>query len=135
MVFELNAQFITEQRSVTAEYRCGVIVVETPGGPVFAHSLARAVSIACEAIGPLMERADRAGEGWGLMVSAGPASVAYGNWPSSPPREPTPQLEGLRRILDQYRPGDGARGALNNAAKVIEAFAEHQRRRRQSSAA
>lgn len=130
MVFELDAQFLTEDRGITAEYRRGAIVVETPSGPHVARTLGGAIKIACDVVGPLMERGDRAGEGWGLMVRAGAASVAYGNWPAGPPREPGPELEGLRRILDQYRPGDGARAALNNACKIIEAFAE--RRRSQS---
>jgi len=130
VVFELDAQFLTEDRGITAEYRRGAIVVETPSGPHVARTLGGAIKIACDVVGPLMERGDRAGEGWGLMVRAGAASVAYGNWPAGPPREPGPELEGLRRILDQYRPGDGARAALNNACKIIEAFAE--RRRSQS---
>lgn len=127
MVFELNAQFLTEDRVISAEYRRGALVVKTPSGPQVARTLSGAIRIACDAVGPLMERADRAGGGWGLMVRAGEASVAYGNWPTGPPGEPGPELEGLRRILDQYRPGDGARTALNNACKVIEAFAERSR--------
>jgi hypothetical protein len=127
VVFELNAQFLTEDRGATAVYRRGAIVVETPSGPHVARTLSGAIKIACDVVGPLMERGDRAGEGWGLMVRAGEASVAYGNWPAGPPGEPGPELEGLRRILDQYRPGDGARAALNNACKVIDAFAERRR--------
>jgi hypothetical protein len=124
MVFELNAQFIHETASARAEFRRGGMVVITDLGMRQARDLSRAIKIACAEVGPLMERGDRAGEGWGLMVAAGPVSVPYGNWPSGPPREPGPELEGLRRILDQYRPGDGARAALQNATKVIEAYAE-----------
>jgi hypothetical protein len=124
MVFELQAQFIHESASASAQRRGGGLVVITSTGLQRARDLSRAIRIACAEIGPLMERGDRAGEGWGLMVAAGPASVAYGNWPTGPPREPGPELEGLRRILDQYRHGDGARAALQNATKVIEAYAE-----------
>ena len=76
-----------------------------------------------EEVGPLMESGDRHRGGWGLMVSAGPACVCYGNWPGGRPGEPGPELDALRRILREYRPHDGARGALANACKVIEAFA------------
>lgn len=127
VVFELHAQFLTENQAVTAVYRREAIVVETPSGPHVARTLSGAIKTACDAVGPLMESADRAGEGWGLMVRAGEVSVAYGNWPAGPPGAPGPELEGLRRILDQYRPGDGARAALNNACKIVEAFAERRR--------
>jgi hypothetical protein len=129
MVFELNAQFIHEDASASAERMGSMFVVNTPAGPRRAKDLSRAIRIACEEIGPLMERGDKAGEGWGLLVSAGPACVAYGNWPTGPPREPGPELEGLHRILAEYRPGDGARAALVNAIKIIEAFAERRRLR------
>lgn len=135
MVFELSAQFISEQERVTAEYRRGAILVNTSNGAHVARSLSKAVGIACEAVGPMMERGDRAGGGWGLLVKAGPACVAYGNWPGGPPGDPGPELEGLRKILNQYRPGDGARAALNNAAKVIEAFAQRRRGEGQRRAA
>jgi hypothetical protein len=46
------------------------------------------------------------------MVRAGEASVAYGNWPARPPGEPGPELEGLRRILDQYDVDETRPGAL-----------------------
>lgn len=127
MVFELNAQFIQETASATTERRGRVLFINTSAGIRRARDLSQAIRIACEEIGPLMERGDKAGEGWGLLATAGPACVAYGNWPAGFPREPSPELEGLRQILAEYRPRDGARAALANAVKVIEAFAERSR--------
>jgi hypothetical protein len=124
MVFELNAQFIEESSNALAERRGSLLIVSTSAGTRPARDLSRAIKIACEEIGPLMERGDKVGEGWGLLVTAGAACVAYGNWPAGSPREPGPELEGLRQILAEYRPGDGARAALGNAIKVVEAFAE-----------
>jgi hypothetical protein len=124
MIFELHGQFI-EDTAVARATRTGsslVVAMETDARR--AANLTRAIRIACAHVGPLMERGDRAGEGWGLLVVAGPASVAYGNWPAGPPRRPGPELEALRRILAEYRPGDGARAALHNSTKVIEAYAD-----------
>jgi hypothetical protein len=129
MVFKFDAQFLSERRSVSATRRGGVFALDTPAGPVVARTLTKALRSACEIIGPLMERGDRAGEGWGLLVTVGGVCVPYGNWPQGPPAEPSPEIEGLRRILDEYRPEDGARAALNNAAKIVEAFAARQPRR------
>jgi hypothetical protein len=123
MVFELHGQFIHRSASARAERRGPGFVVMTPAGRRRAHSLDRATRIACEVIGPLMEAGDKAGEGWGLVVIAGPASLCYGNWPGGSPAEPGPELPELARIIREYRPGDGARGALANACKVIDAFA------------
>jgi hypothetical protein len=124
MIFELHGQFITRTAVVTAEARNGGLVVSAPQGICRARDLTRAIRIACDVIGPLMEAGDKAGEGWGLLVVASSVSVAYGNWPAGVPREPGPELELLRRIVSEYRPGDGARAALRNAAKVIEAYAD-----------
>jgi hypothetical protein len=132
MNFELHGQFVTRTAEVSAEGGNGGLAVSTPQGTRRAPNLARAIRLACEVIGPLMEAGDKTGEGWGLLVVAGSVSVAYGNWPAGLPREPGPELALLRRILSEYRPGDGARAALQNAAKVIEAYADqnHQRFRR-----
>lgn len=127
MIFELHGRFIGETLAVRASVGTGSLVVTTEAGARRVRDLSHAIRIACAEMGPVMERGDRVGEGWGLLVVAGPASVAYGNWPVGAPRETRPELEGLRRILDLYRPGDGARAALHNAAKVVEAFAGHGR--------
>jgi hypothetical protein len=129
MIFELHGRFVHETVTVRAVAGVGGVVVTTEAGARRGRDLSHAIRIACTEIGPLMERGDRAGEGWGLLVVAGPASVAYGNWPAGPPREPGPELATLRRILALYRPGDGARAALNNAAKVIDAYADRGGRR------
>jgi len=126
MIFELQAQFITDHATARAERtHLGLIVMTTDGGRQRARGLCQAIQIACQEAGPLMERGDRAGEGWGLMVAVGPVSVAYGNWPGGQqPRRPRPEHDLLRRILAEYRPGDGARGALKNAARVIRAYGD-----------
>jgi hypothetical protein len=124
MVFELNAQFIEETASVTVDRWNGAYVLRSDGETRPARDLGQAIRLACEYIGPLMECGDRLGEGWGLLVTAGRACVGYGNWPAGPPAKPSPELEGLRRILREYRPSDGARAALSNACRVIEAYAE-----------
>jgi hypothetical protein len=124
MVFELQAQFIEETRSVTVDRWGGGYVLRSAGATRRARDLRQATRFACEEIGPLMERGDRLGEGWGLLVTAGRACVGYGNWPLGSAAEPSPELEGLRRILREYRPSDGARAALANACRVIEAYAE-----------
>lgn len=129
MIFELRAQFINQRADVRVEQAHGVLIVRSGGLTHRARDLSQAIRIAAAAVGPLMERGDRLGEGWGLMVVAGLASVAYGNWPSGPPGDPRRGPPGLDAILRQYRPGDGARGALQNAIKVIEAFAEYRPRR------
>ncbi len=124
MIFELHGQFI-EQTTVARASQTGsgfLVATEVDAGR--AGSLAGAIRLACAHVGPLMERGDRNGEGWGLLVVAGPVSVAYGNWPAGPPREPGSDFELLRRILAEYRPGDGARAALHNSTKVIEAYAD-----------
>jgi hypothetical protein len=126
MIFELQAQFIDQHADARVEAGPGIFLVHSEGLTHRARGLAQAIRIAAAAVGPLMERGDRFGEGWGLMVVAGPASVAYGNWPVGPPGDPRKGPSGLDEILRQYRPGDGARAALQNAIKVIEAFAERQ---------
>lgn len=125
MIFELHGQFI-EETAVARATRAGsgVILVNLETDARHAVNLTGAIRIACAHVGPLMERGDRAGLGWGLLVVAGPVSVAYGNWPAGPPRRPGPDLEVLRRILAEYRPHDGARAALHNSTKVIEAYAD-----------
>lgn len=129
MIFELRAQFIDQRADARVEQGPGALVVRSGRLTHRARDLSQAIRIAAAAIGPLMERGDRLGEGWGLMIAAGPASVAYGNWPSGPPGDPRRGPSGLDAILRQYRSGDGARGALQNAIKVIEAFAEYRPRR------
>jgi len=124
MTFELQAQFIDQHAGARVETGPGVFLVHSEGRTRRARSLARAIRFAAEAVGPLMDRGDQFGEGWGLMVVAGPASVAYGNWPVGPPGDPRKGPPGLDQILRQYRAGDGARAALQNAIKVVEAFAE-----------
>ena len=124
MVFELQAQFIGETAGVTVDRLGGAYLLRSAGGTRRARDLGQAIRLACKKIGPLMERGDRLGEGWGLLVAAGPACVGYGNWPPGSPAKPSPELEDLRRILREYRQRDGARAALANACQVVEAYAE-----------
>lgn len=126
MIFELQAEFIDQRASARAERTPhGLIVTTIDGHCQRATGLPQAIRIACQEVGPLMERGDRMGEGWGLMVAVGRVSVGYGEWPTGPPpRQPRPQDDLLRRILAEYRPRDGARGALDNAVKVIRAYAD-----------
>lgn len=134
MIFELQAQFVGQRAGASVESEPGVFLVHSEGLTHRARDLSQAIRIAAAAVGTLMERGDRFGEGWGLMVAAGGVSVAYGSWPTGPPRDASEAPEGLRAILDQYRSGDGARAALQNAIKVIEAFAENRPRRVQRAA-
>jgi uncharacterized protein (DUF58 family) len=129
MIFELQAQFIDQHAAARVELGPGLFLVHSEGLTHRARDLDRAIRIAAATVGPLMERGDRFGEGWGLMVVAGPASVAYGNWPVGPPGDPRKGPPGLDQILRQYRPGDGARAALQNAIRVIEVFAERRSHR------
>jgi hypothetical protein len=129
VTFELQAQFIDQRAGASVEPGPGVLLVRSEGLTNRARDLSQAIRIAAAAVGPLMERGDRLGEGWGLMVATGAVSVAYGSWPTGPPRNPSEAPEGLQAILNQYRSGDGARAALQNAIKVIEAFAEYRPRR------
>jgi hypothetical protein len=128
VIFELQAQFIDQRVCASVESGPGVLLVRSEGLTHRAGSLSQAIRIAAAAVGTLMERGDRLGEGWGLMVAAGAVSVAYGSWPTGPPRDPGEAPEDLQAILRQYRSGDGARAALQNAIKVIEAFAEYRPR-------
>jgi hypothetical protein len=128
MIFELQAQFIDQRAVASVEAGPGVLLVRSDGLSHRARELSQAIRIATGAVGTLMERGDRLGEGWGLMVGAGVVSVAYGSWPTGPPRDPSEAPESLRAILNQYRSGDGARAALQNAIKVVEAFAEYRPR-------
>jgi hypothetical protein len=128
IIFELQAQFIDQRARVSVESGPGVLLVRSEGLTHRARSLSQAIRITAATIGTVMERGDRLGEGWGLMVAAGAVSVAYGSWPTGPPRDPGEAPRELRAILSQYRPGDGARAALRNAIKVIEAFAEPRQR-------
>jgi len=125
VIFELQAQFISQRAGVSVESGPGVLLVRSEGLTHRARDLSQAIRIAAAAVGTLMERGDRLGEGWGLMVAAGAVSVAYGSWPAGPPRDPGEAPEDLQAILSQYRSGDGARAALQNAIKVVEAFAEY----------
>ena len=125
MIFEFQAQFIDQRAGASVELAPSGFMVRSGGFTHRARDLSQAIRIAAEAVGILMERGDRLGEGWGLMVAAGAVSVAYGSWPTGPPRDPGDAPEGLRMILSQYRSGDGARAALQNAIKVVEAFAEY----------
>jgi len=124
MIFELHSQFIEETAVARATKTGSGLLVATGARASRSSNLACAIRLACAHVGPLMERGDRTGEGWGLLVVAGPVSVAYGNWPTGPPRRPGPELEVLRRILAEYRHRDGARAALHNSTKVIEAYAD-----------
>lgn len=135
MIFELNGQFIEDSASAHAKWGARGMLLVTDSDVRYVHGLSAAIRLACEHVGPLMERGDRAGEGWGLSVTAGPVSVAYGNWPAGAPRQPGPELEVLRRILSEYRPADGARAALHNATRVIEVYAVRGDRRQLRRAA
>jgi hypothetical protein len=128
MIFEFQAQFIDQRAGASVEAGSGVLMVRSEGLTHPARDLSQAIRIAARPVGTLMERGDRLGEGWGLMVAAGAVSVAYGSWPTGPPRDPGEAPEGLSSILSQYRSGDGARAALQNAIKVVEAFAEYRPR-------
>jgi len=134
MIFELSGRFIDDTASARAERSSRGILVTTESSVRGVSSLSSAIRLACEHVGPLMECGDRAGEGWGLLVTAGGLSIAYGNWPTGRSRKPGAELELLRRILNEYRPGDGARAALHNAAKVIDAYAYHRSHQLQSAA-
>ena len=128
MIFEFQAQFIDQRAGASVELGPGVFLVRSEGLTHRARDLSQAIRIAADAVGTLMERGDRLGEGWGLMVTVGAVSVAYGSWPTGPPRDPGEAPEGLQAILSQYRLGDGARAALQNAIRVVEAFAEYRPR-------
>ena len=125
MIFELKAQFIHQSASAIAERRGRMLVVSTTTDSRRVRDLSQAIRLACETVGPLMERGDKIGEGWGLLVTVGTVCVAYGNWPAGLPGRPDPRLEDLRRILAEYHPRDGGRAALANATKVIEALARN----------
>jgi nitroreductase len=127
MIFELKAQFIHENASAIAERQGRMLVVRTTTHSRRVRDLSQAIRLACEAVGPLMERGDKTGEGWGLLVTVGTVCVAYGNWPAGSPGRPDPRLEDLRRILAEYHARDGARAALANATKVIEALTKNPR--------
>lgn len=120
-MFSLQAQVVGRQYRVSAEHDATGIVVHTPSGPVAARSVNDAIRIAHRHIGLVLQRAQRPGIPWGLLVSAGGVQAVYGESPLlqvpvDTRRQPESPVSRLRR---QWHDGDGPLAALENAMAIV----------------
>lgn len=113
---------------VSSEDRGRAIAVETPTGTRPAPNLSKAVRIASEVLGPLMEPIRGSGSAWGLYVAAGDAAAIFGTFPPTPespsiaPARSDPNTF-ISRIYSHWANRDNTPlGALDAAGKIIEHY-------------
>lgn len=128
-VFSLISQILGEQHAVSAEWRGRAIAVTSQGGVIMARNVNDASRVAAQILGPDLERAGKNKAPWGLHVEVAGNQAVYGEWPLLPgpaPRDSRPSP--LSRIRAQWKEGDSPLEALDNAPRIIHAFAERPRR-------
>ncbi len=128
-IFILDADVCGAKHQVSAAHTRAGIVVTSQGAQVRARAIADAVRIAARQIGLLLQKAERSGVPWGLRVSVGDVAAVYGMWPPlmGPPSDVRPRPSEVARIRKLWRDTDGPLAALDNACKIIEAYAGHAR--------
>jgi hypothetical protein len=123
-VFSLVAQVLgtTRSDSVTGD---GVgFTAQTSTGPQSARSLRQAIEIVRRDLGPFLQRAERSGVPWGLRVSVGAVSAVYGEFPGFPGSpSAVDRSSPVVRIRSQWHDGQGPLAALENALRIVEAYA------------
>lgn len=128
-VFSLTSQVLGDEHAVSAESRGRGIAVISEEGATPARNVNEATRIVARILGPGLEDAGRKGLPWGLHVEVAGKQAVYGEWPllSVPgPRDLQPSP--LSKIRAQWKQGDSPLEALDNAIRIIHAFAEHHRR-------
>jgi hypothetical protein len=124
-IFSLDAQVLGVERHVRVEQGPAGYVVSSSSGRAAVRTLGEAVRTAARDIGSYLERAQRKGAPWGLQVSVGEVAAVYGAWPplSGPPPASRSRPSLVARIRRLWRSTDGPLAALDNAVKIIEAYA------------
>jgi hypothetical protein len=125
--FELSACFIGGHQRVVAATSDGVgWQVETTARIVPVRSVDQAVRIARRQMEPLLRRVSLR-PGWNLRVSVASVAAFYG----APGLDLALQVDGREdteslaaRIRADWHDGDGALPALDNALKIVDAYAD-----------
>ena len=128
-VFRLTSQILGEEHPVTAEWRSRAVAVTSEADVTMARNVNDATRVAAHILGPGLERAGKKKLPWGFSVEVAGSQAVYGDWPLLPvpvPRDPRPTP--LSRIRAQWKEGDSPLEALDNAIRIIHAFAERPRR-------
>jgi hypothetical protein len=124
-VFTLDAQVLGVEHHVAVDPVPTGFVVSSSSGHLQVRSLSSALRIAANGIGTVLQRAQRREAPWGLRVSVGQVATVYGAWPllSGPPSNSRPRPSLVARIRRLWRDTDGPLAALDNAVKIVEAYA------------
>jgi hypothetical protein len=131
----LNAHVLGQERSISARLQSGVWMLATDAEPRRVSSLAQALYVARDFIGPFLGQA-RKDQLWGLVVRVDGFSALYGR-PNpaagvtvgiGAPADPNSPF---MRIYRRWRASDSPRSALENALDIIREAA----RQRHSAAA
>lgn len=122
-LFALDAQKCGHQRHAHAESDGFGITVYTDGIPHHARSSSEAIRIAREYIGEYLQRAQRGGVPWGLLVTVPGGAASYGEWPltGGGSRSPSFVSTPLVRIRNRWH-DSGPRSALENAIQIIREY-------------
>ena len=129
-VFSLTSQILGEERGVTAEWRGRALAVISDQGVTHARSVNDATRVAAQILGPGLERAGKKKLPWGLHVDVAGMQAVYGDWPLlQVPVRRDPRPTPLSRIRAQWKEGDSPLEALDNAIRIIHAFAERRGRK------
>jgi hypothetical protein len=124
-IFSLDADVCGAKQQVSADHTQAGIVVTSQAGQVRARTVAEAIRVAARQVGLFLQKAERPGVPWGLRVSVGGVAAIYGRWPPlmAPPPDARLPPSDLSRIRKLWRDTDGPLAALENACKIIDAYA------------
>ncbi len=128
-IFSLDADVCGVQQRVSADHTQAGIVVILPADQVRVRTLTDAIRIAARQIGLFLQKGERSSVPWGLQVRVGGVAAVYGMWPPlmGPPDDARPRPSEVARIRKLWRDTDGPLAALDNACKIIDAYARRAR--------
>ena len=124
-IFTLDAQVLGVEHHVTVDPAPTGFVVSSSSGHSQVRSLSDALRTAAKEIGTFLQRAQRGEMPWGLHVSVGQVAAVYGTWPRLSSSQPNSRARSslVARIRRLWRDTDGPLEALDNAVKIVEAYA------------
>lgn len=128
-IFSLQIQVAGQRHHANASSDGTSITVTTDSSVLSARTVRDAIRVASNHVGSFLHTADRNKLPWGLYVAVAGVAAAYGDWPRFPGRPATDRTrdELITRIRSRYHDGSAAIAALENATKIIEAYAGSQR--------
>lgn len=132
-LFQIHVQVLGESRSVVLAEEGGTLVASFDGMPRAFRTVDQTIAPTKAYLAEILIRAGTHG-GWSIDLRAGTTSVWYGDPPpiAAIPRNvgtPLPSNDGISKIRNRYREGDGPRRALDNAIEILRHATTSRRRR------